>query len=85
MCDVANEHNITYQKSLGRYVYGGTDATPLQLQSGGVATVNVNIPCRYMHSPIEMIHLQDVENAINLLILTIKEISDQKITNFVPF
>lgn len=85
MCDVANEHNITYQKSLGRYVYGGTDATPLQLQSGGVATVNVNIPCRYMHSPIEMIHLQDVENAINLLILTIKEIADKKITNFVPF
>ena len=85
MCDMADKHNITYQKSLGRYMYGGTDATPLQLQSGGVATANVNIPCRYMHSPIEMIHLQDVENAINLLILTIKEISDQKITNFVPF
>lgn len=30
-------------------------------------TMNINIPCRYMHSPIEVCNVNDVEAAINLL------------------
>ncbi len=76
-CRIASEHEISIQKSVGRFVYGGTDATSLQLQCGGIATMNINIPCRYMHSPIEMCHKDDVESAIQLLWEIIREIGDK--------
>ena len=73
---LASQKKIAVQKSVGRFVYGGTDATSLQLQCGGIATMNVNIPCRYMHSPVEMCHIHDVESSIHLLWEMIKEIGD---------
>ena len=84
VCDVAEKNNIPYQKSLGRFVYGGTDATAVQLQCGGVATVNINIPCRYMHSPVELCHNKDIESAIDVIMFTIQEIADKRIGNFIP-
>ena len=84
VCDVAERNNIPYQKSLGRFVYGGTDATAVQLQCGGVATININIPCRYMHSPIEFCHQKDIESAIDIIMASIKEIADKRINNFIP-
>lgn len=85
ICDVASKNNIPYQKSLGRFVYGGTDATAIQLQCGGVATVNINIPCRYMHSPIELCHQRDIESAVDIIMHSIQEIADKRINNFIPF
>lgn len=84
VCDVAEKNNIPYQKSLGRFVYGGTDATAVQLQCGGVATVNINIPCRYMHSPVELCHNKDIESAIDVIMFSIQEIADKRIDNFIP-
>lgn len=77
-CEIASEKGISIQKSVGRFIYGGTDATALQLQCGGIATMNINIPCRYMHSPIEMCHKDDVECAIQLLMNTIYFMGDMK-------
>lgn len=54
----------------------GTDANVMQLTRGGVATAIIGIPNRYMHTPVEMIHPDDVTGAIKLLtevILRIKE------------
>jgi len=45
----------------------GTDANAIQLSRGGVAAGLVSIPNRYMHSPVEMVSLKDVENAAKLL------------------
>lgn len=70
-CRLALEHDIPYQKSIGRNVYGGTDAAVAQICGEGVATMNVNIPCRYMHSPVEMCHANDVAAAVNMLVETI--------------
>ena len=85
VCDVAEMNNIPYQKSLGRFVYGGTDATAVQLQCGGVATVNINIPCRYMHSPIELCHQIDIESAIDVIMYSIQEIANKRINHFIPY
>ena len=43
------------------------DANALQLTRGGVATGIVAIPNRYMHSPVEMVSLTDLENAAKLI------------------
>jgi endoglucanase len=45
----------------------GTDANVMQLSRDGVATGLVGIPNRYMHSPVEMICLDDLERAARLL------------------
>jgi putative aminopeptidase FrvX len=45
----------------------GTDADAVHLSRTGVATAVVSIPLRYMHSPVEMVDLADVEATISLL------------------
>jgi endoglucanase len=45
----------------------GTDAWAMQIARGGVATGVVSVPLRYMHTPIEVIHLGDIEASVALL------------------
>jgi endoglucanase len=45
----------------------GTDANAIQLSREGVATGLVGIPNRYMHSPVEVVSLDDLERAARLL------------------
>ncbi len=46
----------------------GTDARALQLGRGGVATGLISVPLRYMHTPSEMVDLEDVERTVQLLV-----------------
>ena len=45
----------------------GTDANAMQISRTGVATGLIGIPNRYMHSRVEVIHLDDLANAAKLL------------------
>ncbi len=45
----------------------GTDADVIHISRGGVATGLVSIPLRYMHSPVELVQLDDVQNAAKLI------------------
>ena len=45
----------------------GTDANAIQVSGSGVATALIGIPNRYMHSPVEVVHLDDLNNAAKLL------------------
>jgi putative aminopeptidase FrvX len=45
-----------------------TDADAMYLSRIGVAAGLVSIPLRYMHTPVEVVHLEDVENVIRLLV-----------------
>ncbi len=45
----------------------GTDANAMQLSRDGVATGLIGIPNRYMHSPVEVVHLDDLDRAAQLL------------------
>jgi putative aminopeptidase FrvX len=47
--------------------YTGTDADAFHLSRGGIPSAVVSIPLRYMHSPVEMVQLEDVENAAKLI------------------
>jgi putative aminopeptidase FrvX len=46
----------------------GTDARAIQVGRAGVATGLISIPLRYMHTPSELVDLQDVENCVQLLV-----------------
>jgi putative aminopeptidase FrvX len=45
----------------------GTDADAFHVSRAGIPTAVVSIPLRYMHSPVEMVQLDDVENAARLI------------------
>ncbi|MFV1858746.1 MAG: M42 family peptidase, partial [Anaerolineales bacterium] len=47
---------------------GTTDATAIQLTRAGVPVGVISIPCRYVHTPSEMVDAGDVENAVRLLV-----------------
>src|SRR4051794_33209761 len=45
----------------------GTDADAFHIARGGIPSSVVSVPLRYMHSPVEMVQLDDVENAAKLI------------------
>ena len=60
----------------------GTDARAIQVSRAGVAAGLVGLPSRYMHSPSEIVHLDDIENAARLIAHTIATINDD--TDLIP-
>lgn len=52
----------------------GTDATMMQLIRSGIATGVISIPNRYMHTPSEVVSLQDLENAVKLIVAFIEKL-----------
>jgi putative aminopeptidase FrvX len=64
--DTAKNHEIPVQLR-GTPRATGTDANAMQLARDGVATGLVGIPNRYMHSPVEVVSLDDLERAARLL------------------
>ena len=82
LLDAAKVHNIPIQKTIGHRPSGGTEASLIQLSNGGVATANICIPNRYMHSLVEMCDLKDVKYAIELLLAEIKVLSNMSRLDF---
>lgn len=60
----------------------GTDANAIQISRAGVAAALISIPNRYMHTPVELVSLADLENCAKLIAETVLQI-DAK-TDFVP-
>jgi putative aminopeptidase FrvX len=64
--EAAEEEGIPFTlESLGKGT--GTDADAIHFSRSGVATGLVSIPCRYMHSPVEMVSMADVDAAARLI------------------
>jgi len=76
LAETAAEENIPVQYT-GIPRATGTDANVMQISRGGVATALVKIPLRYMHSPVEVLSLSDLENAVKLIVATIAKIRDK--------
>ena len=54
----------------------GTDADAIQFQRSGIATGLVSCPNRYMHSPNEMVQLEDLENCAKLIAAYVKSLDE---------
>ncbi len=71
--DTAASREITMQhQASGRGT--GTCAWAMRLSRSGAAVAQISIPLRYMHSPIEVLSLDDVSQVIDLLCATIRAI-----------
>ena len=54
--------------------FTGTDTDAFAYSNGGVASALISLPLRYMHTTVEMVQKEDVENVIRLLFETLKNI-----------
>jgi endoglucanase len=62
----AEEEQIPFSvESLGRWT--GTDADAIHFSRTGVPTGIVSVPCRYMHSPVELVSRDDIDAAARLI------------------
>ena len=65
LTSTAEELGIPYQiKQPG---IGGTDAGAIHLTREGVPSVTVAVPCRYIHSPVALLSLDDFNNTVRLM------------------
>lgn len=68
---IAKAEGIPYQLEI--LTAGGTDAGAIHTSRGGVMTGAISIPARYIHTPSEMVQVDDVNGAIGLLVAFLKK------------
>lgn len=64
LLSLAEEQGLPAQRGVSRR--GGTDAGPIHQTRAGVYTGGISIPCRYTHTPTELVDLGDVEACAKL-------------------
>ena len=63
--ETAETNNIKYQMDVSEG--GTTDATAIHLTRSGIPTGVISVPARYIHSPIEMVNIEDVDYCAELI------------------
>ena len=65
LVETATDLGIPYQfKQPG---IGGTDAGTIHFARGGVPSVTIAVPCRYIHGPISLLNPEDLEHTVALV------------------
>lgn len=78
----AVEQKTPFQRLANTYTTG-TDTDAFAYSNGGVVSALISLPLRYMHTTVEMVHKDDVENTIQLMYNTLQKIeSDHDFSYF---
>lgn len=73
--DTAENKKIPFQR-LASSRYTGTDTDAFAYSNGGVPSALISLPLKYMHTTVEMVHQEDVENVIKLIFETLQTIKN---------
>jgi putative aminopeptidase FrvX len=68
---IAQREGISHQMEI--LPLGGTDAGGVQRLHGGIPSITLSIPTRYVHTPNEMVNASDVQACIDLLARYLQE------------
>ncbi|WEG13923.1 M42 family metallopeptidase [Pullulanibacillus sp. KACC 23026] len=74
---VADKLGIPYQ--FDAVPGGGTDSGKIHLTGKGVPSLSITIATRYLHTAASIIHRDDYENAVKLIVACIKELDKEKV------
>ncbi len=75
LIDTANDNKIPFQRAAASRATG-TDTDAFAYSTGGVASALISLPLRYMHTTVESVHKDDVENVIHLIYNSLLNIKD---------
>ena len=73
--ETAETKKIPFQRHASSR-FTGTDTDAFAYSNGGVASALISLPLRYMHTTVEMVHRDDVENVIKLIYETVQAIKE---------
>lgn len=73
LIEAAEKNKIPFQRAASSRVTG-TDTDAFAYSNGGVPSALISLPLRYMHTTVEMVHKDDVENTIKLMYESLKKI-----------
>lgn len=73
---IAKLNNIKIQPKKG--TTGGNDAGAISVSKGGVRTLALSVPCRYLHTGTGIIYKSDLEETLKIVPLILKEISSKQ-------
>lgn len=73
LINVAKVKSIPFQ--FKQVPVGGTDAGAIHLNKAGVPTGTVAVPCRYIHGPVSILHVDDLKNSVRLVLEFVKAVS----------
>ncbi|MFN8405917.1 MAG: M42 family metallopeptidase [Sphingobacteriaceae bacterium] len=66
LIQTAKEHDIPFQRQASSRSTG-TDTDAFAYSNGGVVSALISLPLRYMHTTVEMVHKEDMDNVIRLI------------------
>lgn len=72
----AQENEIPFQRQASSR-WTGTDTDAFAYSNNGVVSALISLPLRYMHTTVEMVHKEDVDNVISLIYHTLLNIDPQ--------
>ncbi|MBU8906674.1 M42 family metallopeptidase [Desertibacillus haloalkaliphilus] len=75
--NTAKEFSIPYQIDI--MDGGGTDAGKFHLAHRGVPTMVVSVPARYIHSHVSIVHKEDLDHAVELLVKVIQRLDNKTV------
>lgn len=75
--ETAEEKEIPFQRHATSRATG-TDTDAFAYSNGGVASALISLPLRYMHTTVEMVHKEDVENVIQLIYESLLKIENNE-------
>jgi len=79
--DTAQENKIPFQRNASSRATG-TDTDAFAYSNGGVPSALISLALRYMHTTVEMVHKDDVENVIRLIYKTLLKIDPKQSFNY---
>jgi len=71
--NTAEKNKIPFQRAVVSRSTG-TDTDAFAYSNDGVTSALISLPLRYMHTTVEMVHKDDVENSIRMILETVKSI-----------
>lgn len=75
--ETAEENDIPFQYTA--MPGGGTDSGAIHVTANGVPSLSITVATRYIHSHAAILHRDDFENAVKLIVETIKKLDEEKV------
>jgi len=81
LIETAEKNKIPFQR-MASSRSTGTDTDAFAYSNGGVPSALISLPLRYMHTTVEMVHRDDVENVIKLIYESVLSIKNGQSFNY---
>lgn len=84
LMEIADEYAIPYNIEV-EPGNTGTDAWDIQVTRGGIPTLLISIPIKYMHTSVEVINMEDIKNTGRIIAKFIEKVSSAEVEGLLCF